>query len=171
MQNFGLRGRYRELYNVNIQSARVRKDEIYNGEQYSVGYAQNPIESESSLISGNFKRENSIKAAAISRVNRTLRNLLLFLVVASFAGYYFAMVTEYNLNNLSRQISTLNDENAELENDLNRLKSLNNVDTQVTQSNILHKAGQVLQVNAVGADVAETKKVKISSNFDWALGY
>ena len=156
---------------MNIKSAKVRKDEIYTEERNSVGYAENPIENESSLISGNFRKENSIKTAAISRVNRTLRNLLLFLVVASFAGYYFAMVTEYNLNSLSRQISTLNDENAELENDLNRLKSLNNVDTQVTQSNILHKAGQVLQVNAVGAADMETKKVKISSNFDWTIGY
>ena len=156
---------------MNIQSAKVRKDDVYIEEEYSMGYAQDPIDSESSLISGNFKKENSIKAAAISKVNRTLRNLLLFLVVASFAGYYFAMVTEYNLNNLSHQISTLNDENAELENDLNRLKSLSNVDTQVTQSNFLHKAGQVMQVNAVGAEALETKKVKISSNFDWAIGY
>ena len=156
---------------MNIQSAKVRKDDIYIEEQYSVGYAQDPIENEGSLISGNFRKENSIKAAAISRVNRTLRNLLLFLVVASFAGYYFAMVTEYNLNNLSHQISTLNDENAELENDLNRLKSLSNVDTQVTQNNFLHKAGHVMQVNAVGTDITETKKVKISSNFDWSIGY
>ena len=156
---------------MNIQSAKVRKSDIYNEEQNYSGYVQNPIEEESSIINGNFKKENSIKAAAISRVNRTLRNFLLFLVVASFAGYYFAMVTEYNLNNLSRQITTLNDENAELENDLNRLKSLINVDNKVTQSNFLHKAGQVLQVNAVGAVTPENKKVKISSNFEWTIGY
>jgi len=155
---------------LNLQSAKVRKDEYIN-EQFSVEYTQNPIEQENTLINGNFKKENSIKAAAISKINRTLRNFLLALVFASFAGYYFAMVTEYNLNNISRQISTLNDENAELENDLNRLKSLNNVDDKVSQSNFLHKAGHVIQVNAVGAVVPETKKVKISSNFDWAIGY
>lgn len=151
---------------MNIKTAKVRKDEYI--EQV---YTQNPIEQNGDVISGNFKKENSIKAAAISRANRTLRNLLLFLVMASFAGYYFAMVTEYNLNNLSRQISTLNDENAELENDLNRLKSLNNVDNKVSESNFLHKAGHVMQVNAVGAITPETKKVKISSNFDWSIGY
>lgn len=155
---------------MNIQTSKVRKSDIYTEENFN-SYAQNPIEQEDSLVSGNFKKENSIKAAAISKVNRTLRNFLLFLVVMSFAGYYFAMVTEYNLNNLSRQISTLNDENAELENDLNRLKSLINVDNKVTQSNFLHKAGQVMQVNAVGAATPENKKIKISSNFEWAIGY
>lgn len=171
MQNFGLLGEYRELVRLNTKSAKVRKSDLYDEGQRSQGYAQNPISEESSLVSGNFKKENSIKSAAISRVNRTLRNFLLFLVLASFAGYYFAMVTEYNLNNLSRQISTLNDENAELENDLNRLKSLSNVDNKVTQSNFLHKAGHVLQVNAIGAAVPESKKVKISSNFEWSIGY
>lgn len=171
MPNFGLRREYRGWIKLNFQTARVRKEDIYVDEQVMLGYAQNPIEQESSLINGNFKKENSIKAAAISKINRTLRNFLLFLVLASFAGYYFAMVTEYNLNNLSRQISTLNDENAELENDLNRLKSLSNVDNRVTQNNFLHKAGHVMQVNAIGTISPETKKVKISSNFEWSIGY
>ena len=156
---------------MNIKSSKVRKSDIYIDEPNLNGYAQNPIEHENSLINGNFKKENSIRAASISNANRTLRNFLLLLVMASFVGYYFAMVTEYNLNNLSRQISTLNDENAELENELNKLKSLINVDNRVSQSNFLHKAGQVLQVNAVGAITPETKKVKISSNFEWTIGY
>ena len=81
------------------------------------------------------------------------------------------MVTEFKLNNLSHQISTLNDENAELENDLNKLKSLRNVDTRVSQSNLLQKAGQVMRVAAVGTVAPEAKKVKVSSTFDWAIGY
>jgi len=154
---------------VNISDAKAVKEEYKFEARY--GYGSNPIGQEHRIVEGNFKKENSIKSLAIQKVNRTLRNLLLLLVVASFAGYYFAMVSEYNLNNLSHQISTINDENAELENDLNRLKSLHNVDTKVSQNNMLKKAGQVMQVAAVGTVAPEIKKVKVSSNFEWAIGY
>ncbi len=154
---------------MNINSSKVRKEDL--GNTYVSSYNYNPIRQEDIVLEGNFKKENSIKSMAIQKVNRTLRNFLLLLVLASFAGYYFAMVSEYNLNNLSHQISTLNDENAELENDLNKLKSLRNVDTRVSQSNLLQKAGQVMQVSAVGTVVPETKKIKVSSTFDWAIGY
>ena len=154
---------------MNISDAKAVKEEYRFEARY--GYGTNPIEQEHKVLEGNFKKENSIKSLAIQKVNRTLRNLLLLLVVASFAGYYFAMVSEYNLNNLSHQISTINDENAELENDLNRLKSLHNVDTKISQNNLLKKAGQVMQVAGVSAIIPEAKKVKVSSSFDWALGY
>ncbi len=154
---------------MNINSSKVRKEDL--GNTYVSGYNYNPIRQEDIVLEGNFKKENSIKSMAIQKVNRTLRNFLLLLVLASFCAYYFAMVSEYNLNNLSHQISTLNDENAELENDLNKLKSLRNVDTRVSQSNLLQKAGQVMQVSAVGTVVPETKKIKVSSTFDWAIGY
>ena len=153
---------------MNIQTTKVRK--VY-ANNYTQGYSYNPIGQDESVIDGSFKKENSIKSIAIAKVNRTLRNLLLFLVAASFVGYYCAMVSEYNLNNLSHQISTLNDENAELENDLNKLKSLRNVDSRVSQSNFLQKAGQVMRVAEVGTIAPETKKVKVSSTFDWAVGY
>ena len=82
-------------------------------------------------------------------------------------------VSDYTLETgyANNQISTLNDENAELENDLNKLKSLRNVDTRVSQSNLLQKAGQVMQVAAVGTVAPETKKIKVSSTFEWAIGY
>lgn len=154
---------------MNISDAKAVKEEY--GFEARYGYGSNPIKQEHKILEGSFKKENSIKSLAIQKVNKTLRNLLLVLVVASFAGYYFAMVSEYNLNNLSHQISTINDENAELENDLNRLKSLHNVDTKVSQSNFLKKAGQVMQVPGVTTILPETKKIKVSSSFDWALGY
>ncbi len=152
---------------MNLNSSKVRKD--YTS-YYTQGYANNPIRQDDIVLDGNFKKENSIRTIAIDKINRTLRNFLLLLVVASFAGYYCALVTEYKLNNLSHQISTLNDENAELENDLNKLKSLNNVDTRVSQSNFLQKAGQVMRVAAVGTVAPETK-TKVSASFDWAIGY
>ena len=153
---------------MNISSSKVRKT---TANQYNQGYAYNPIRDEHAVLEGNFKKENSIKSMAIEKVNKTLRNFLLLLVVASFVGYYFAMTSEYDLNNLSHQISTVNDENAELENDLNKLKSLRNVDTRVSQSNLLQKADHVMQVVAVNAVAPETKKIKVSSHFDWAIGY
>lgn len=152
---------------MNISSSRLRQDYTRDTQ----GYANDPIRQDYYVVDGNFKKENSIKTIAIDKINKTLRNFLLLLVVASFAGYYFAMTTEYKLNDLSHQISTLNDENAELENDLNKLKSLHNVDTRVSQSNFLKKAGQVMQVSAVGTVAPETKKIKVSSTFDRAIGY
>ena len=151
---------------MNIGTSRAVRD-------YSLeaGYAHNPIRQEDIVLDGNFKKEDSIKSIAVDKINKTLRNFLLLLVAASFVGYYFAMVTEFKLNNLSHQISTLNDENAELENDLNKLKSLRNVDTRVSQNNLLQKAGQVMRVAAVGTVAPEAKKVKGSSTFDRAIGY
>ncbi len=131
----------------------------------------NPMEQDNQVVEGSFKKEKSIKAIATAKIEKTLRNFLLLLVAASFVGYYFAMTSEYNLNNLSHQISTINDENTELENDLNKLKSLRNVDSRVSQSNLLQKAGHVMRVAEVGTSAPETKKVKVSSTFDWAIGY
>lgn len=152
---------------MNINSSKVRIEDL----NYHTGYTYNPIKQEDIVLDGNFKKENSIKSIAINKINNTIRNFLILMVLASFVCYYFAMVSEYNLNNLSHQISTLNDENAELENDLNKLKSLRNVDSKISQSKLLQKAGQVMQVSAVKTSAPETKKVKVSSTFDWAVGY
>ncbi len=129
------------------------------------------MEQDNQVVEGSFKKEKSIKAIATAKIEKTLRNFLLLLVAASFVGYYFAMTSEYNLNNLSHQISTINDENTELENDLNKLKSLRNVDSRVSQSNLLQKAGHVMRVAEVGTAAPETKKIKVSSTFNWAIGY
>lgn len=155
---------------MNINSAKVRID--YEEMYVQRSYAYDPIKQDYTVVEGEFKKENSIKSMAIEKVNRTLRNLLLFLVAASFVGYYCAMISEYNLNNLSHQITTISDENAELENDLNRIKSLRNVDFKVSQSNYLQKAGHVMQVSAKNVVLPEAKKVQLSSlTFKKAIGY
>ena len=154
---------------MNISSAKVRID--YE-EMYARSYAYDPIKQDYTVVEGEFKKENSIKNIAVDKINKTLRNLLLLLVVASFAGYYCAMISEYNLNTLSHQITTISDENAELENDLNRIKSLRNVDFKVSQSNYLQKAGHVMQVSAKSVVLPETKKIKLSNlTFNRAIGY
>lgn len=95
---------------------------------------------------------------AIRKVNKTLCGLLGIAVIVAFIGYYFAMSNELTLNKLSRQITTLNDENAELQNQLDRLKSFNNVDSKMMQYNMLQKAAKVIEVQAVHSPVTVDKK-------------
>ena len=108
---------------------------------------------------------------AIRKVNMTLCSILAFFVVAAFVSYYFAMSNEITLNTLSRQVTTLNDENSELQNNLDRLKSFNNVDSMMAQQNILQKAARVIEVPQITSTVALDGKKISSSKVDWAIGY
>ena len=108
---------------------------------------------------------------AIRKVNKTLCGLLGILVVTAFVSYYFAMNCELTLNTLSRQITTLNDENAELQNNLDRLKSFNNVDTKMIQQNLLQKAEKVMEVPAVKSVESVEKQPAKSAPFNWLIGY
>ena len=132
-------------------------------------YTQNPIETQ--VIEGYFQKEVSQKAMAIKKVNKTLCALLGVAVFTAFISYYFAMSDELTLNKLSRQITTLNDENAELQNHLDRLKSFNNVDDKMMQYNMLSKADKVIEVQAVSS-IAPVEKVNTkTASFNWAIGY
>lgn len=145
---------------------RVKRDSYYEYDKY----AQNPI-TQAKVIEGYFYKENLIKEMAIRRVNKTLCGILLFFVMCAFVSYYFSMSNEITLNTLSRQVTTLNDENSELQNHLDRLKSFNNVDNTMAQQNILQKAATVMEVPAVTPiDNVETKKT-LANNFDLAFGY
>ena len=136
------------------------------------GYAENPIKEENQVIEGYFQKEISYKAMAIRKVNKTLCGLLGVAVLVAFVSYYFSMSNELTLNKLSRQITTLNDENAELQNNLDRLQSFNNVDTKMMQNNVLQKAAKVIEVQAVTSPVAPVDlKPEKTASFDWAIGY
>ena len=52
-------------------------------------------------------------------------------------SYYFVITCEVKLNDLSRQTVLLNNENAELQNKLDTLKSFNNVDKTLEKKNNL----------------------------------
>ncbi|MBO6087147.1 hypothetical protein J6P92_02240 [bacterium] len=132
-------------------------------------YAENPIEGQ--VIQGYFQKEVSQKAMAIRKVNKTLCALLGVAVIVAFVSYYFAMSDELTLNKLSRQITTLNDENAELQNHLDRLKSFNNVDDKMMQYNMLSKADKVIEVQAVNSVLPDEKAGKKTASFNWAIGY
>lgn len=156
-----------------MNTARVRKLELeVSEEKYSnQSYVNNPIREENQVIEGYFQKEISQKAMAIRKVNKTLCGLLGVAVLIAFVGYYFAMSNELTLNKLSRQITTLNDENAELQNQLDRLKSFNNVDSKMMQYNMLQKAAKVIEVPAVTSAVSIDNKTEKTASFNWAVGY
>lgn len=139
-------------------------------ERYS-NYVNNPIKNENQVIEGYFQKEISQKAMAIRKVNKTLCGLLGIAVLVAFVSYYFAMSNELTLNKLSRQITTLNDENAELQNNLDRLKSFNNVDNKMMQYNMLTKAAKVIEVQAVNSAVPVVSQHTKTASFNWAVGY
>ena len=149
-------------------TARVSID--YYGSQERHGYAENPI-SQAQVYEGYFFKENLIKEMAIRKINSTLCFILALCVMAAFISYYFAMSNEITLNTLSRQVTTLNDENSELQNNLDRLKSFNNVDSIMSEQNILQKAANVIEVPQVSAAVAMGDKKSSGSNIDWSIGY
>lgn len=150
-----------------LQTARAQK--LNNSYQ---GYVQNPIEhTEAPVIEGYFYKESTVKDMAIRKVNKSLCGLLIMAVITTFVSYYFVMCNELTLNTLNRQIVALNEENAELQNNLDRLKSFSNVDTKMMQYNLLHKAENVIEVPAVQT-VATIDTTHISSApFKWAIGY
>jgi DNA integrity scanning protein DisA with diadenylate cyclase activity len=76
------------------------------------------------------------------------------------------------LNDLSRQTVVLNNENSDLQNKLDSLKSFNNVDKTLQQNNMLQRAGQVIETDEVTVD-SEFAPTKSSSKkvFNYALGF
>ncbi len=135
------------------------------------GYVENPIHNETPVIEGYFYKESTVKDMAIRKVNKSLCGLLMVAILTAFVSYYFVMTSELTLNLLNRQIIALNDENTELQNNLDRLKSFNNVDTKMMQYNLLQKADKVVEVSAVQTDAEVDTKHISSTPFKWAIGY
>ena len=154
-----------------LNTARVRTEEFEQVSYSQRGYVSNPVREENQVIEGYFQKEISQKAMAIRKVNKTLCGLLGIAVLVAFVSYYFAMSNELALNKLSRQITTLNDENAELQNHLDRLKSFNNVDSKMMQYNMLQKAAKVIEVQAVHSATPVVANPEKTASFNWAIGY
>lgn len=156
-----------------MNTARVRTLEVsIHQESYtSQSYVNNPITEDNQVIEGYFQKEISQKAMAIRKVNKTLCGLLGIAVLFAFVSYYFSMSNELTLNKLSRQITALNDENAELQNQLDRLKSFNNVDNKMMEYNMLQKAAKVIEVQAVASPATVDSKPEKTASFNWAIGY
>ena len=96
-------------------------------------------------------------------------SLLIGVVVVS---YYFVISCEMKLNDLSRQTVILNNENEELQNKLDTLKSFNNVDKTLQQNNMLQRAGQVIETPEVTVDNTVSAKHTVKQKmFNYAIGF
>ena len=153
-----------------MNSARVRTEEY--SYQYREYQAQSPVKHEGSVIEGYFYKENLVKEMAIRKVNQSLCGILMVSILCVIVSYYFAMTNELALNVLSRKITTLNDENAELQNRLDRLRSFNNVDSKMTQFNVLQKPEKVIEIQALQTSIPAGKNTtKPNPKFFWSVGY
>lgn len=106
------------------------------------------------------------------RINKTLCVILLFTIAVTFVSYYIAMNYEAKLNKLDREIVRINAENTDLQADLDRYKSFNNVDNKIGEFKLLQKANKVIEVTAMNSKNAVPVADKsVQSKFNWAIGY
>lgn len=153
-----------------MNTAQIREE--YGYRQLYQGYQSNPLEQQNNpIIEGYFPKENTEKEMAIRKINTTLCVLLGILIMLTSVSYYFATANEMTLNDLSRQTTVLNDENAELQNKLDKLKSFNNVDMTMQKNNMLTKAKQVMEVSAISSASVSDNKFDSQKPFTWAIGY
>jgi hypothetical protein len=155
-------------------SSRLKVREQYSQYQRE-DYTSNPIREESSVIEGAFYQEKpmTIRAMVTRKINKSLCGCLLFAIAISFVSYYIAMNFEAKLNNLDNEIVRLNAENQDLQAELDKYKSFNNVDTKIGEYNLLQKAEKVIEVTAMNTTKKDVPDhVKTASNhIDWAIGY
>ena len=125
-----------------------------------------------SIIEEYFPKENLVRDMAIKRVNKSLCIILAILITVVVISYYFVISCEVKLNELSRQTVILNNENEELQNKLDSLKSFNNVDKTLQQNNLLQRPGQVIETQEVQASSESTgKSTSRQRVFNHAIGF
>lgn len=127
-----------------------------------------------SVIEGSFYQAKPItmREMLTRKINKSLCICLLFTIVVTFISYYIAMNYEAKLNALDREIVRINNENLDLQADLDKYKSFNNVDSKVGQFKLLQKAEKVIEVTAMTSpDVVESDKKAVQHKYNWALGY
>ena len=125
-----------------------------------------------SIIEGYFPKENVVREMAIKRVNKLLCVMICMLITVVIVSYYFVLSCEMKLNDLSRQTVILNNENTDLQNQLDKLKSFNNVDKTFQQNNMLKRAGQVIETQAITVDPMDAPIKKSKKRvFKYAIGF
>ncbi len=124
-----------------------------------------------SIIEGYFPKENVVKQMAIKRFNKMLCVIMGLLIGLVIVSYYFVITCEVKLNDLSRQTVLLNNENAELQNKLDTLKSFNNVDKTLEKNNMLQRAGQVIETQEITVDPNSIPKPVKKKVFNYAIGF
>ena len=136
-----------------------------------LGYINTQRDNSRQIIDGYFPKENLVKAMAIKKVNKTLCGLLLCLIFVSIISYYFVVSSEIKLNEYSRHTIMLNDENAELQNQLDRLKSFSNVDMTMQKTNLLQKPDHVIETPEVVTSQTKPVQFETERPFSWSIGY
>lgn len=157
---------------MNLNSSRL-KIEQYNYKEES--YATKPIANDSAVIEGSFYMQKPItmRDMITRRINKTLGFFLGVAIVITFVSYYIAMNYEAKLNNLDNEIVRINAENQDLQSELDRYKSFNNVDNKIGEFNLLQKAQKVIEVTALTPQNKESNNVNktATNDFSWAIGY
>lgn len=153
-----------------MNQTKIYADGINYSYKYQEHHQSNP-QHISPVIEGYFPKEDERKEMSIRKVNTTLSVILGTALLITAISYYFVTANEIVLNNLRRQTVVLNDENSDLQNKLDKLKSFNNVDMTMQKSNLLQKAQQVIEIPAVQANVATNKRINTEKPFTWAIGY
>lgn len=123
------------------------------------------------IIEGFFLQENSEKKMAVRKINVILCILLFAVIALTTVSYYLATEAEIALNDISRETVILNDENADLQNKLDTLKSFNNLDKSIQKTNLLTKAKEVIEIPAVNTSTDNNKKHFGEKIFSWSIGY
>lgn len=159
---------------MNLNSARVKIEEQETHYRQS-NYAHNPIRETNSVIEGSFYQAKpmTVREMVTRKINKSLCFCLGIAIAITFISYYIAMNYEAKLNNLDNEIVRLNAENQDLQAELDKFKSFNNVDTKIGEYKLLQKAEKVIEVTALNAVQKEPEHSAktASNNFSWAIGY
>ncbi|MBD5402100.1 hypothetical protein HDR58_04800 [bacterium] len=129
---------------------------------------------EETVVTGSFYQAKpmTIREMVTRKINKSLCGCLIFTILVTFVSYYIAMNYEAKLNSLDNEIVRLNEENQNLQAELDKYKSFNNVDTKIGEFNLLQKADKVIEVTALtSVKNSDNTSKTASSNFNWAIGY
>ena len=141
----------------------------YRQTVYGNNYASTPV------IDGYFPQAHkTYKEIVISRVNKTLCAILVMFIMLSAVSYYFVTSSEITLNKYRKQVLALNDENVELQNKLDYLKSYYNVDKAMQKQHLLQKAKNVIEVKSTASaplDKTAMANTKQQKQVQWSLGF
>ncbi len=146
---------------------------------YRSGYVQNPVKDANDytgqLIEGSFYRSQpmTVKEMLVRRINKSLCGCLMVTIMVTFVSYYISMIYEAKLNSLDNEIVRINTENQDLQSELDRFRSFNNVDSRIGKFNLLQKADKVIEVTALNAQETSPAVQKKSDNetVNWNVGF
>ena len=171
---------YRRAEDKNVLDVLIKKFSKEATNQYSVypnekkSFVDKSVQklAVNSIIEGYFPKENVVRQMAIKRVNKLLCVIISMLIAVVVVSYYFVITCEIKLDDLRRQTVILNNENTDLQNKLDTLKSFSNVDKTFQQNKMLKRAGQVIEIPEVTVDSSEVVSKKTKRRiFNHAIGF